>query len=177
MFHKIIHRTIPVILPNYIILAPQSNLRYSHTDPLTFVSTIKPRINKKAQNKIYKSKKTKITCKISTKAKSQIKLVPKKLKVKNKKAKRFFKKRLKSEKMYKNEEDGNDEFSEMKVFKQSYFYRTHILWNNLPLEIKVIESYDKFKNNLEAYFWKIVDVAFLDNDQDLNESLIGLPGD
>ena len=77
-----------------IILAPQSRLRYSLTDPLTFVNTIKPRINKKAQNKIYKSKKTKITCKISTKAKSQIKFGPKKLKVKNKKAKRFFKKAL-----------------------------------------------------------------------------------
>ena len=84
---------------------------------------------------------------------------------------------MKCEKIYQNEDDNDDEFSEMKVFKNSYFYRTHMVWNNLPLEIKVIESYDEFKNNLEAYFWKIVDVAFLDNDQDTNESMIGLPGD
>ena len=177
LFHKIIHKTIPVELPNYIILAPQSNLRSSHNDPLTFVSIIKPRINKKAQTKVNKLKKNTITCKTTTKTKCQVKGISKKLKARNKKAKKFFKKRMKSEKIYQNEDDKNDEFSEMKVFKSSYFYRTHIVWNNLPLEIKVIESYDRFKNNLEAYLWKIVDVAFLDNDQDTNESLIGLPGD
>ena len=47
LFHKIIHKTVPIKLPDYIILAPQTTLRYSHIDPLSFVSKIKPRIIKK----------------------------------------------------------------------------------------------------------------------------------
>ena len=47
LFHKILHKTVPIELPAYISLAPETNLRSSHRDPLTFLSSIKPRITKK----------------------------------------------------------------------------------------------------------------------------------
>ena len=51
LFHKIIHNAISIKLPNYITLAPQTTLRYSHIDPLTFLSLVKPRITKKVMTK------------------------------------------------------------------------------------------------------------------------------
>ena len=122
------------------------------------------------------------TTKTSIKSKSQVRVVVKKKRIykkstsSNKKAKKFFKKRVKSEKIFKNEDDETDEFSELKVFKNSYFYRSYMNWNNLPLELKIIQSYDEFKNKLEAHFWKIID-GVVDADNDTSELLIGLPGD
>ena len=72
------------------------------------------------------------------------------------KARKFFKKRKKDEKIYKHDKDNTEEFSETKLFKNSYFYRTHILWNHLPLEIKIIENYDHFKVALEDYKWSYI---------------------
>ena len=46
----------------------------------------------------------------------------------------------------------------------------------LPSELKRIQSYDEFKNKLEAHFWKIID-GVVDADNDTSELLIGLPGD
>ena len=58
LFHKIIHKTIPIKLPGYMTLAPQTTLRSSHIDPLTFVSLIKPRITKKVMTQTKNTKKT-----------------------------------------------------------------------------------------------------------------------
>lgn len=55
------------------------------------------------------------------------------------------------------DKDNTEEFSEAKRFKNSYFYRNHILWSNLPLEVKVIENYGHFKITLEDYIWSSID--------------------
>ena len=65
----------------------------------------------------------------------------------------------------------------MKAFKNSYFYRTHIQWNNLPLEVKVTDNNETFKIKLEAHLWDMIldtDPAY---DYSSSESCIGLPGD
>ena len=33
-----------------------------------------------------------------------------------------------------------------------FFFRTHILWNMLSLQIKIVENYELFKKNLKAIF-------------------------
>ena len=154
LFHKIIHKTIPIKLPDYITLAPQTTLRSSHIDPLTFVSLIKPRITKKEMTKPKVSKKTtNENRKINMKTK--IKSISTKISKKYKKckAKRFFKNRKKNEMIYKDDDPHTDEFSENNVFKNSFFFRTHILWNMLPLQIKIIENYELFKIKLEGFLW------------------------
>ena len=52
--------------------------------------------------------------------------------------------------IYKNDDQLSDEFTENNVFKDSFFYKTHILWNMLPLQIKIVENYELFKKNLKA---------------------------
>ena len=37
------------------------------------------------------------------------------------------------------------------VFRQSYFYRTHLLWNNLPLELRLIQCCEEFRDKLKAH--------------------------
>ena len=90
--------------------------------------------------------KISIASKINKKSKNKI----------SNKARKFFKKRKKDEKIYMHDKDNTEEFSETKLFKNSYFYRTHLLWNNLPLEIKIIENYDNFKVALEDYKWSYI---------------------
>ena len=86
----------------------------------------------------------------------------------NKVSKSFkkFKKYGKSERIYVDEKpnkhqnckklnnENNEEFTENKVFRSSYFYKTHMQWNNLPLNIRMIENCDKFKNELKEYLWE-----------------------
>ena len=61
--------------------------------------------------------------------------------------------------IYKNGDSHGDEFTENNVFTNSFFFRTHILWNILPLQIKIIESYELFKKELEGYLWDgVVDI-------------------
>ena len=55
--------------------------------------------------------------------------------------------------IYKDDDLHTDEFSENNVFKNSFFYRTHILWNILPLQIKINENYELFKTELEGFLW------------------------
>ena len=43
------------------------------------------------------------------------------------------------------------------AFKNSYFYRAHVFWNSVPLEIREIESPDSFKARLEQYLWLIAE--------------------
>ena len=39
------------------------------------------------------------------------------------------------------------------VFNNSFFPRTYMAWNRLPLEIKMIEKYDTFQINLKQHLW------------------------
>ena len=178
LFHKIIHKTIAIDLPSYIRLVPQTILRTSHNDPLTFESTIKPRINRIAEKK--KKENSNKNKKVSKK--SNIKVVITKKKSKLCKKKTFFSKKRKQckEKIYTddlktanaNERNDKNHFSENKVFISSYFYKTHMQWNNFPLEIKIIEDYEKFKENLEQHLWDLL----VEHDQRIDESF-GVPVD
>ena len=50
------------------------------------------------------------------------------------------------------------------LLKKSLFYRTHLLWNSLPLDIREILSPSVFKDKLIQYFWNIEIES--DNDDD-----------
>ena len=39
-------------------------------------------------------------------------------------------------------------------FRHSYFYRTHLMWNLLPLSLRQIIGPSAFKVNLTDYIWK-----------------------
>ena len=39
------------------------------------------------------------------------------------------------------------------AFANSFFYRTHLLWNKLPIDIRSIASPDDFKTKLKAHIW------------------------
>ena len=169
LFHKIIHRKVAIELPHYITFAPETNLRSSHRDPLTFISLLKPRFTNRVVTKYKKTNKKTIKVQLKPKVGITSKTKRKyKSKNSNNKARKFFKKRKKDEKIYKQDKDNTEEFSETKLFKNSYFYRTHLLWNNLPLEIKIIENYDHFKVALEEYTWSHI----LEFDEQHNESSI-----
>ena len=165
LFHKIIHKKVKIKLPTYIRLVSPSNLRTSHTDPLTFRSSIKPRIMKRVNNahktrKKKYSQNTKITSKCKTKITLKIDNKKNKNKkqgtIKKRKGHTFFRKRKKSENIYKINTKINEDFAENKEFSNSYFYRTHNEWNNLPLELKIIEQYELFSEQLKKYIWECV---------------------
>ena len=40
------------------------------------------------------------------------------------------------------------------LLNKSFFYRTHSLWNNLPLELRASESKTQFRTMLETHFWQ-----------------------
>ena len=162
LYHRIINNTVPIKLPNYINLVAPTRLRYSHTDPLTFVSLIKPRITKKPTIKPTNRGKQKI---ISAKIPLKKKVLSKKKKavIKRKKVSKSFKnfkKRSKLERIYgdkkpkKQDKEDINEFTENKVFYNSYFYKTHIQWNNLPLYIRMIEDSNAFKIKLREHLWE-----------------------
>ena len=50
--------------------------------------------------------------------------------------------------------------SSFRAFENSYFYRTHLKWNKLPLEVKEISSHTIFKNKLETLFWKDIQASY-----------------
>ena len=172
LFHRIIHKTITIKLPAYITLVTKTNLRRSHKDPLSFESSIKPRITKKNNQKTGNFNK-----KCVNKRKPSLIITKKthtKKKKRNKKLLKFFVKRKKPQNIYRVNKNHIDEFNENKVFKNSYFYRTHIVWNTLPLELKIIENYNDFSKNLKAHMWKYI---LPDEDHGLNtsESSVGSP--
>ena len=49
---------------------------------------------------------------------------------------------------------------------KSYFYRTHILWNKLPLDLRSIESPSLFKKRLLAHQWNCIDDYIRENPDD-----------
>ena len=87
-----------------------------------------------------------------------------------------FKKYRACENIYTDDKNISDEFSENKVLTTSFFYRTHMQWNNLPLEVKIIENYEEFKIKLEEHLWDYI-MGCEDRDDDMMASLLGLPGD
>ena len=42
------------------------------------------------------------------------------------------------------------------AFEKSFFYRTISKWNNLPLAIRIVNGYDRFKILLKKHLWNIV---------------------
>ena len=47
---------------------------------------------------------------------------------------------------------------------KSYFYRSHILWNRLPFDLREIESPGSFKANLLSYLWDRISDAISSSD-------------
>ena len=114
-----------------------------------------------------KTMKQKTTLKITKKI---VKITKKK---KKKKSSIFFKKYRTSENMYIADKNITEDFGENKIFANSYFYRTHIQWNNLPLEIKIIENYDEFKIKLERHLWEYI----IEDEECDDQEFMGVPGD
>ena len=50
----------------------------------------------------------------------------------------------------KNSVDG----AEFKTFDNSFFYRSHLAWNNLPLDVREITIHSLFRSRLRAHLWK-----------------------
>jgi len=56
------------------------------------------------------------------------------------------------------------------VLNKSFFYRTHLLWNKLPLDIRAIINLSTFKNKLLKFLWNSVNDDFINDDfNDYNE--------
>ena len=54
---------------------------------------------------------------------------------------------------YKN---NNNEISDFATFEHSFFYRVHIAWNNLPLDIRKMSILSMFKHNVTKYLWESI---------------------
>ena len=57
------------------------------------------------------------------------------------------------------------------ALNRSFFYRTHMYWNSLPLEIREIRSHEIFKREVKDYLWKMAHDELIDNDNDIDISL------
>ena len=77
-------------------------------------------------------------------------------------------KRYRRENIFKTNLNKNDleNFTESKVFKNSFFYKTHLQWNNLPLELRIIEDYEKFLIMLKEHIWDSIELH-LNKENDL----------
>ena len=53
-----------------------------------------------------------------------------------------------------NNQNITSEHSSTNPFLNSFFYRVHLSWNSLPLEIREIESHSLFKSQLTNHLWK-----------------------
>ena len=42
------------------------------------------------------------------------------------------------------------------AFEKSFFFRTHLKWNNLPLSIRIMEGHDHFKIALKKHLWNVL---------------------
>ena len=54
--------------------------------------------------------------------------------------------------------------SSSSLLNKSFFYRTHCLWNSLPLEIRSLGSIALFRTSLETYLWKNILSGYDDGD-------------
>ena len=55
-------------------------------------------------------------------------------------------------------------------FKNSYFYRTHLLWNMLPLSLRKIIRPSEFKSKLMGYIWTHLVTIENTSDDEFHES-------
>ncbi len=46
--------------------------------------------------------------------------------------------------------------SSANILEKSFFYRTHMIWNSIPLEIRKQESISEFRSNVETHLWDIM---------------------
>ena len=53
--------------------------------------------------------------------------------------------------------------SSIATLNKSFFYRTHSLWNRLPLEIRQIVSTIEFRKELIIHFWELVSEDIVDD--------------
>ncbi|MCP4457467.1 MAG: hypothetical protein GY816_05480 [Cytophagales bacterium] len=89
LFHKAVHRYIPLDIPEYLTLFNgNTRLRSSHLDNLSFVSSLIPKASNNTTN-----------------------------------------------------------------LEKSFFYRTHMKWNELPLELREIKSISEYRSKVEAHLW------------------------
>ena len=49
---------------------------------------------------------------------------------------------------------------------KSFFYRAHILWNQLPYDVRAIGSPSIFKNRLLAHLWANIETTINTTDED-----------
>jgi ribonuclease P/MRP protein subunit RPP40 len=53
------------------------------------------------------------------------------------------------------------------TFASSFFYRSHLLWNELPLDIRAVTCPVKFKADLKSYLWKtLVELPSISEDDE-----------
>ena len=57
------------------------------------------------------------------------------------------------------------------TLNKSFFYRTHNLWNTLPLEIREIVNPSEFKNKVRKHFWNLV-TEEIETDSDSNGEIL-----
>ena len=55
------------------------------------------------------------------------------------------------------------------LLEKSFFYRTHTVWNSLPLELREVNITTMFRTNLEKYLWKEVLESESSNWEELTE--------
>ena len=74
----------------------------------------------------------------------------------------------------KESEEGIDKFKykcciapKVNSFKKSYFYRTVIQWNLLPLNIRTLETIDEFEIGLKEHMWLILGLEFFGKGRNL----------
>ena len=61
------------------------------------------------------------------------------------------------------------------TFASSFFYRSHILWNDLPIEIRAISCPFKFKATVKSFLWtKLAEVPATYDDDEWEITLIRL---
>ncbi len=39
------------------------------------------------------------------------------------------------------------------ILEKSFFYRSHTIWNSIPLEIRKLESISQFRSHIEKHMW------------------------
>ncbi len=42
------------------------------------------------------------------------------------------------------------------VLEKSFFYRTYMTWNSIPLEIRKLGSISLFRSKIEAHLWSLI---------------------